>query len=203
VSDPRALRFRYHPDPLRTGMVVRQQIACGCCGQARTYAYVGPYSSPDARFENGEPLCPWCIADGSAAREWGASFVEPAYLSPAARAAMGPEALAELEFRTPSYLCLQQERWLDHHGEAAAYLGEVGADTLPELDAGARAAVRIAAGDDPQRSVGAGAGEMDTDTDLVTDTDAVRRLRADGDGPTAYLFQCLRCGRYEAFIATG
>jgi uncharacterized protein CbrC (UPF0167 family) len=28
------------------------------------------------------------------------------------------------------------------------------------------------------------------------------RLRADGDGPTGYLFRCLHCGRYDAFVAT-
>ena len=29
------------------------------------------------------------------------------------------------------------------------------------------------------------------------------RLRADGDGPTAYLFHCLHCDWYGAFMAAG
>ncbi|MEN3383007.1 MAG: hypothetical protein V7608_3051, partial [Hyphomicrobiales bacterium] len=33
--------------------------------------------------------------------------------------------------------------------------------------------------------------------------DFVQRLRADGDGPTAYLFGCLRCEWYGAFMAAG
>jgi uncharacterized protein CbrC (UPF0167 family) len=44
-----------------------------------------------------------------------------------------------------------------------------------------------AAGDDPLRP--------------IRDDDHALRLRADGDGTTGYLFRCLHCGRYEAFVA--
>jgi uncharacterized protein CbrC (UPF0167 family) len=182
--------FRYHPDPVATGAVVpRAGFECPVCGLPREHAYIGPYSTPDFHFENGDEVCAWCIADGSAAREWRASFVEPAYLSEAAQAAMSAEALTELEHRTPSYLCLQQERWLDHHGEADAFHGSIGVDEYLGLPPAAQAAVRNAAGDDPLQP--------------LRDDDAVLRLRPDGDGPTGYLFQCLHCGRYDAFVATG
>jgi uncharacterized protein len=171
--------FRYHPDPLATGNVVAQDIVCGVCGEPRPYAYIGPYVSPDAHFENGDPLCPWCIADGSAAGVWKASFVAPAYLSEEARTRMPPGRLAELEQRTPSFLCLQQDRWLDHHGEAGEYLGEIGAAEYADLPDQAQLAVRVTAGEPGQ----------------------VALLRADGDGPAVYLFRCLHCGQYAGFYA--
>ncbi len=179
--------FRYHPDPVGTGSVVARPVACGVCGRQRGYAYTGPYVSPDAHYENEDPLCPWCIADGSAAAAWKASFVAPGYLSEPARTAMPAERLAELELRTPSFSCLQQEHWLDHHAEAAAYLGEIGLAEYRELPAGAQAAVREAAGDDPAAPLAPG--------------DTVQRLRADGDGPAVYLFGCLHCDWYGAFYA--
>jgi uncharacterized protein len=187
VTDEPVPHFRYHPDPVGTGNVVPREIVCGVCQRPRSHAYIGPYVSPDAHFENEDPLCPWCIADGSAAREWQASFVAPGYLSEQARTEMPADRLAELEFRTPSYLCLQQERWLDHDGEADEYLGEIGADEYLRLPAEAQAAVREAAGDDPKRQ--------------LADGDMVLRLRADGDGPAVYLFRCLHCGRYDGFFA--
>jgi uncharacterized protein CbrC (UPF0167 family) len=181
--------FRYHPDPVRTESIVPADIVCGVCGQPRDHSYVGPYGSPDFHFENDDPICPWCIADGSAAQRWQASFIAPAALSTGARAQMTAEALAELQFRTPSYLSLQPGIWLDHHGEASAYLGEVGAEDYRELPPPAQVAVRTAAGDHPARE--------------LRDTDLVLQLRADGNGPTAYLFQCLHCGQYESFTAGG
>ncbi|WP_274521918.1 CbrC family protein [Burkholderia pyrrocinia] len=33
--------FRYHPDPLATGSVIRSDARCVCCGDARGYVYAG------------------------------------------------------------------------------------------------------------------------------------------------------------------
>ena len=180
-------RFRYHPDPVATGMLVaRDDFVCPVCSRSRAFAYVGPYAGDNFGFENGEAICPWCIADGSAARSLNATFTAAAYLTAQARAEMSPAAQEELERRTPSFLCMQQERWLDHHGEAAAYLGEVGLDRYLELPPAAQAAVRECCGDDPRAG--------------LQPTDFVQRLRADGDGPTVYLFRCLHCDWYGAFL---
>lgn len=169
--------FRYHPDPVGTGNIVAREMECGVCGKVRDHAYIGPYACPEPHFENGDVICPWCIADGSAAAAWKASFAAPEYLSDLARATMTADALAELEQRTPSFLCIQQDRWLDHHGEACAYLGEVGAPEYADLPEPAQQAVREVAGDN------------------------LADLRADGDGPTVYLFACLHCPDHVAFYA--
>lgn len=55
--------FRYHPDPLATGSVIRSDARCVCCGDARGYVYAGPVYAVD-EYEN--CLCPRCIAHGSA-----------------------------------------------------------------------------------------------------------------------------------------
>ncbi|EGC99676.1 hypothetical protein B1M_35401 [Burkholderia sp. TJI49] len=33
--------FRYHPDPLSTGSVMRSHARCVCCGDARGHVYAG------------------------------------------------------------------------------------------------------------------------------------------------------------------
>ena len=180
--------FRYHPDPIATGMLVaREDFVCPVCRRIRAYAYVGPYISDNYGFENGEEICPWCIADGSAARTLNATFTGARYLSGQAYAQMSLEARTELEQRTPSFHCLQQERWLDHHGEAAAYIGEVDFERYLRLPPAAQFAVRDCSGDDPRAA--------------LRPTDFVQRLRSDGDGPTVYLFRCLHCDWYGAFYA--
>jgi uncharacterized protein CbrC (UPF0167 family) len=89
--------------------------------------------------------------------------------SPAALAPMSSDARVELEFRTPSFLCFQQPEWLDHHGKAAAYLGEVGFDEYLRLPLDAQRIVRYCVGDKPDEPLRA--------------IDFVQRLWADGDDP--------------------
>ncbi|WP_230943349.1 CbrC family protein [Burkholderia cepacia] len=65
--------FRYHPDPLATGSVIRSDARCVCCGDARGYVYAGPVYAVD---EYAQCICPWCIADGSAHARLGAAFTD-------------------------------------------------------------------------------------------------------------------------------
>jgi uncharacterized protein len=172
-------RFRYHPDPIATHSIQpREGLTCGVCGEAGSHAYIGPYFADNFGFENGDEICPWCIADGRAARDWNATFVPPANLTDAAPRAMPQEVLAGLELRTPSFLCVEQEQWLDHHGEAAAYIGPVGSTNI----SGCRHRPR---------------------PPCANAATSVERLRYDGDGPTAYLFRRLHCDWHGAFVATG
>jgi uncharacterized protein CbrC (UPF0167 family) len=65
--------FRYHRDPLTSGSVAASVKKCKCCKQARGFIYTGPvYAESDLD----EALCPWCIADGSAAEKFVATFVD-------------------------------------------------------------------------------------------------------------------------------
>jgi uncharacterized protein CbrC (UPF0167 family) len=105
--------FRHHPDPVATGSIEASNGTCPCCEQARGFAYVGPvYAEGEV-----EGLCPWCIADGSAAERFGAELTEVDGDVP-------EPVLVELTTRTPGFIGWQQERWLTHCGDGAAYLGK-------------------------------------------------------------------------------
>lgn len=110
--------FKYHPDPVATGNVEpNPDRACLCCSQKRGFIYTGPAYSEIFHYLSGA-LCPWCIADGSAAKKFRAVFTDTAPLD-----GISNEICNELETRTPGFNALQQEQWLTCCDDAAAYLG--------------------------------------------------------------------------------
>jgi uncharacterized protein CbrC (UPF0167 family) len=146
---------------------VQSRATCECCGRARGFAYTGPVYA----VEEIEVLCPWCIADGSAAEKFDAGFTDAA---DEATVDVPPEVVAAIERTTPGFAGIQQEHWLYHCGDGAAFLGPVGAQELhayPEAVESLRAA-------NPEELIES----------------------LDGDGsPRAYLFQCRRCGTHLAY----
>jgi Uncharacterised protein family (UPF0167) len=66
-------RFTYHPDPRATGFVVESNAICLACGAARGHIYTGPVYAVE---ELAEAICPWCIADGTAADRFDAEFTD-------------------------------------------------------------------------------------------------------------------------------
>jgi uncharacterized protein CbrC (UPF0167 family) len=109
--------FRYHPDPRGTGVVVDSDAECLACGQARGVIYTGPVYAEE---ELEQSLCPWCIADGTAAEKFEAEFTDVGFGVPED---VPDSVTAELSERTPGFLGWQQEHWLYHCGDAAAFLG--------------------------------------------------------------------------------
>jgi uncharacterized protein CbrC (UPF0167 family) len=160
VAEPLPV-FRYHPDPVATGSVAESDAICERCGLARGYAYAGPTYAIDEI----ETLCPWCLADGSAAAMYDAAFTTV----DGAPGSVPAEVLDEVEHRTPGFAGWQQERWLFHCDDAAAYLGRVGWDDVKGLP---------------------GVGDMLLASGWPADAHA--HLRADGD-LVGYLFRCLHC----------
>ena len=65
--------FTYFPDPAGYGCIAPKAGLCVCCGQPGSHMYVDPIYCRDRP----EHVCPWCIADGSAAKQWSAIFNEP------------------------------------------------------------------------------------------------------------------------------
>ena len=84
-------------------------------------------------------LCPWCIADGSAARKFGSEFVGDI------EGEVPASVEEELNLRTPGYLSWHCERWQICCGDACAYLGPVGWDRLKDMP-DAQAAILTTAG---------------------------------------------------------
>ncbi|CAM3967412.1 CbrC family protein [Roseateles saccharophilus] len=125
--------FRYHADPLSTGAIEPRRIQCACCGQARGFVYVQPvYATSDLD----EKLCPWCIADGSAAARLGASFSDA---HPLQKAGLPQDIVDEVSLRTPGYSSWQQEEWLAHCGDACEFHGDASVEDVEDASEATRA----------------------------------------------------------------
>jgi len=164
---PQLPAFVYHPDPVATGSVVASDEACERCGEVRGLVYAGPtYAVEEIEF-----LCPWCIADGTAAQEFDAEFTTVDGVSGDVPATV----IDEVVHRTPGFAGWQQERWMFHCADAAEYLGRVGWDEVANLPNGVEA--------------------------LLKDgwpEDQLRLMAVDGD-LTGYLFRCRHCRRALAY----
>jgi uncharacterized protein len=170
-------QFRFHPDPIGTGSVVAQPVDCVACNQSRTHTYVGPfYSEADLR----DALCPWCLADGTAARCFEATFTD---VLASDVEGVAEDSVREVMHRTPGFAGWQQERWLSHCGEVAAFLGAAGANELLAWpDAAETVRDDLAAHRWP-------AGQIEEFLQALNTTDS----------PTAYVFRCLRCETHLAY----
>ena len=170
--------FRYHPDPLATGSIKASQRRCICCGRDRGYIYTGPTY---CEVEVDEELCPWCIANGNAARHLRATFNE--IVGPGANTLPAP-VVAEVTQRTPGFSGWQQERWLTHCNDAAIFLGPVGID---ELEAAGRSALRAIRDEVASRGW--------DDAQVARHLAALSKTRS----PTAYLFRCAHCASWLGY----
>lgn len=116
--------FRFHPNPLQTGAIIKSNEICDCCGEVRGYIYAKNFYSKN--HLNGH-VCPWCIANGSAASNLGATFSFSIDLS---NAGISNEAIEELELRTPGYESWQGESWLHHCNDICEFHGDASIDDV-------------------------------------------------------------------------
>src|SRR5690242_10257801 len=92
-------QFKYHPDPLATGSVVASDAECACCGKSRGFLYAGPVYALE---EYEQCICPWCIADGSAHANLGASFTDEAGIGGYGKwDRVSEKVIEEVAYRTP------------------------------------------------------------------------------------------------------
>ncbi|HSX67600.1 CbrC family protein [Nocardioides sp.] len=173
--------FRYHPDPVATGSAVASDETCEVCSQPAGYKYAGG-SICGGQVE---VLCLRCIADGTAAARLAhpdgpAEFTDIGWGVPDDVPA---SVLEEVSQRTPGFIGWQEEHWMYHCSDAAAFLGLVGwADVanLPDAIESLRADLA---------EIGVGEDEADRQ---------IKMMRRDGD-LTGYLFRCLHCGAHLAY----
>lgn len=176
-----ARRFRSHPDPVGTESAVRSDEKCDVCSRLAGLRYTGPVYG-----RRPEVLCLRCIADGTAAVSLGlpdgrrADFTDVGWGVPDDV----PEVvLEEISQRTPGFTGWQQERWLYHCADAAAFLGRVGWEDVRHLP-------------DALTSLRADLAQLGVDESAAAEQIAVM----DRDGElTGYLFRCLHCGTHLAY----
>ncbi|KTC18800.1 hypothetical protein AO392_04845 [Pseudomonas putida] len=116
--------FTYYPGKVH--YIVASSEACVCCGQARGYLYDGTLYT--AQTLEGD-ICPWCIADGSAARRYDGSFHDVYTMG---EAGIKPEVLDEIAYRTPGYPTWQDSQWMHHCGDACEFHGDASAEDISE-----------------------------------------------------------------------
>lgn len=162
--------FRYHPDPLASGVIEPSTTICSCCGEQRGFIYVGPvYGEHDLH----DSLCPWCIADGSAAQKFDAGFADG---HPLVKAKIAPQIIEEVSQRTPSFNSWQQEQWYAHCNDACAYRGDASIEDVANASESTKQAWREEF------------GLSEEDWELATRNYHPR-------GPQSfYKFVCLHCG---------
>ena len=170
--------FRYHPDPLKSGSIVESGQDCRVCGESRGYIYTGPvYCEEDV----GDEICPWCIADGSASGAFDATFVDMSAFDEDT-----PESVKEeIAERTPGYSAWQSEQWPGCCGDAMAFLQPAGTRELRQ----------------EQELEGIAMGHIVHEMGISggAATQLLESLDRDS-GPTAFVFQCLKCNRHHLFI---
>ncbi|GGR51122.1 UPF0167 protein [Actinoplanes ianthinogenes] len=177
--------FRYHPDPLTTGSAVRAEHECSVCGQLRQLRYHGPVYGKQP-----QSLCLHCISSGEAARALGT--VGPALDGSDMPAQFSDtfdvpddvpsHVVEQIIHRTPGFYSWQQESWLFHCGDGAAFLGPAGYDDVLRYP-------------DAVEMLRTSCQELGWSTEQIEDL--LRTLDRDGE-PTAYLFQCLHCAAHLA-----
>lgn len=95
-----------------------------------------------------------------------------------------PKAVLErISQRTPGFISWQQEHWLYHCADAAAFLGRVGWDDVRHLP-------------DALASLRAELAQLGVDASAADEQ--VAAMHRDGD-LTGYLFRCLHCGTHLAY----
>jgi uncharacterized protein CbrC (UPF0167 family) len=164
-------------DPVATGSVKASSVECVVCGQSRGYIYTGPVYATE---KDDNEICPWCIADGSAADRLDAQFTDVGWGVPDDVPAAACEEIAQ---RTPGFVSWQQDHWLYHCADGCAFLGAVGRRDLDDCPD----ALEVLLHENDQF------GWIPEQSQRYVDS-----LDADGQ-PTAYLFSCLHCGVHLAF----
>lgn len=140
---------------------------CERCKASRGWVYSGPiYAVEEIEF-----VCPWCIADGSAASDFEAEFTT----TDDAPNDVPEQVIDEVLHRTPGFAGWQQERWLFHCGDGAEFRGRGGWAEVSGTPSVIDALLRDGWPDD-----------------------VLQYLHPDGD-LTAYLFRCRHCNELLAY----
>lgn len=166
-------KFKYHPEPLKTGAFKTDKIVvCECCNKKTSVYYDGPFFAAD----DVEFLCPTCIASGIASKKFDGEFQDSASCDKV----NSKEHLQELCQRTPGYRGWQQEYWLAHCGDFCAFIGYVGWKDIIDMGIGEQIEKHY---------------KENGDMDVELIKQCVNHGHLQG-----YLFRCLKCRQYRLFM---
>jgi uncharacterized protein CbrC (UPF0167 family) len=179
--------FTYHPDPLATETFIASVGECAVCKQTRGYAYAGPlYPSEDTddADDTDVVICPWCIANGAAARELQVEFSDACYIGSrhTQGAEVGQDVMVEILQRTPGFITWQDQIWRAHCDDACLYLGRAGGPEIRSMH--------------PQVIEQINEDYCSEDQDIEEYLDDIEK-----DGSlVALIFQCRHCGQKQCHL---
>jgi len=172
-------KFKYHPDPVKTGSFIKSDEICECCKEKKGYIYYGTLFAD----EDIEYLCPWCIKNGDAYKKFSVEFVDPNAIGDYGQLSqVSDEIKYELSHLTPSFYGWQEIRWWTHCNDASAFLGLFGKNELEALNDNALINQL----------------KSEISLDDLTWTEYYDLLAVD-DSPTAYVFQCIHCKKLAGY----
>lgn len=131
-------RFELFENPVRERSVRKSRKACGVCGRARGWVLAG------------SAICPWCVADGTAATRLEITFNSVPDLPP-----LQSDDVELVEKRTP--VAPGWPTWKTCCGKACVYLGQAGPNDLLEGGKWHAAAASLASCDYVRHAINRGA----------------------------------------------
>jgi uncharacterized protein len=115
-------RFPYHRDPVASGSIKESDDPCECCGRIRGILYNGVVYA----ISRVQSLCPWCIADGSAADKFDATFFDADFVDSKLKRVELPQEFHRAVFGcTIGFPTYNPIGWWVHCGEPAEYITRV------------------------------------------------------------------------------
>lgn len=166
-------KFTYFPDPIKVGAITKDPGVCDCCGRHSDWnCPKGIYSRHTV-----DRLCPWCVADGSAAKKFKGSFQDLHDVPQSV-----PKSVKyEVNSCTPGFETWQGNTWLFSEKDAMIFVGEVNGKEL--LAKNNRAQIQACMSMD--HSPFENEGEL---SDIVP-----------AGSPAVYMFQDRKSGEYHAY----
>ena len=173
--------FKYSPNAYNIDVFEEIEGVCSVCNQTRQLKYDSSFYS----MEEPEYICPWCIADGSAANKYDGEFNDAIGIETPfgyetdneVKRSFDSKILAVVQ-RTPSYVSWQQEVWLSHCNEPCAFIGYADTETIQPILTELEADIE-----------NAGYGR-----EVV-----LQHLSKEGS-LVGYLFRCLHCGAHRLHV---
>lgn len=126
-----------------------------------------------------DSICPWCIADGSAAQKFEATFSDDI---PLIEAGLPDDVIEEVTTRTPGFNSWQQETWQSCCEDACEFHGDAPRAELLELQGDALAETLAAC-----------------EWDESIWTPFVQGYQPGGN-PAVYKFVCRHCGKVKYVV---
>lgn len=164
-------KFKYHPNLYNNDIVTFKNGICQCC-KNETKAYIETMYAKEYL----DCICLNCVANGSAAKKFDGTFIQYA------EKINNPEAIEELEKRTPGYISWQGEFWLACCDDYCEFIGDVGTKELNEMG------IAEEAFNDYEKRF------EHNNIEWVKE-----KITAHG-GVAGYLFKCRKCGKYHLYV---